>query len=282
MLVAIAVAVLLIASVALGVVYGRNLNQQREVETRAKLAKAFQALFPGNENQRGNLNSDFGYNPTSPGAPPTSYYTLAGLVDRTAITTAGMGYATPSAFTGSFSLGAASPGGWNGPYWTDPVDASNRPLDGWGRPLQLRYISTSAPPGWQVFSLGANGRSDTGDQASAQGDDLVYPNPPYVVPSGAVVGGTITLTIQITNNSGSTSPATQVQVVDSIQTLVTGKQAIPKNQTRTYTFASLVKSGPITLTVTNAHGAVSTTPANPYAFTLSATPTSQTIVLTIP
>ena len=62
-------------------------------------------------------------------------------------------------------------GGWNGPYWNGSVDGSNRPLDGWGRPLQLRWVSS----GWQVVSYGANGNYDSSGFTSPQGDDLAYP-----------------------------------------------------------------------------------------------------------
>jgi hypothetical protein len=91
------------------------------------------------------------------------------------------------------------------------VDSANRPVDAWGRPLQLRYISTSTPPGWQVFSLGANGASQTGDTQIPGGDDLVYPVPPYVLPTSAAVCATPTVNW---NRNGLFPPAAETVTIN--------------------------------------------------------------------
>jgi len=172
----ILVALVIIASAAAAPLFLRQLNRQRSVETQKRLETAFRGLFPGKQRKTANMWFDFGYSPTSPGAPPANW-NLSPMVLRSAVATSDATHAGVAQFTGS-NLPA-----WNGPYWQGSIDNQNRPVDAWGRPIQLRYISTSAPAGWQTYSLGANGISETGDTATPAGDDQVYPNPPYMPPT---------------------------------------------------------------------------------------------------
>lgn len=175
-------ALVLLGAATFGVLYVRQLNQNRQIQTQRQLEVAFHGLFPGNERKAPNMNADFGYNPTNPGAPPLNYYDLRAMVDLGQVSKS---FPSPaiSQLTGAMLVpGVRAPGAWNGPYWSGSVDGLNRPVDGWGRPMQLRYISTSIPPGWQVFSVGANGVSQTGDAATPSGDDQVFPVAPYKVP----------------------------------------------------------------------------------------------------
>lgn len=166
---------MIVAGAGIGVMYVRDLDRQREAQTRRQLQAAFGALFGGPLHTGANMRKDFGYNPTEPATPPGNY-SLLGLVRRNAVAQSDPAHAAVPQFDGTI------PDAWNGPYYQGSVDGAGRPADGWGRPLQLRYISTTTPPGWQVYSLGANGRDDTGDASPPRGDDLVFPVPPYKLP----------------------------------------------------------------------------------------------------
>jgi|GEM_PF-3887052 len=177
----VVISLIAIASVALGVIYLKQLNQQRNVETQKRLQSAFQAMFPYPLYRSGNMWTDFSYYPDSTkttvqtGFSTKGWY-LDGLMDRLKVGASDPWHNPPQAFL-------KVQGGWNGPYWQGSLDVvNNRPLDAWGRPIQLRYV-TSPQVGFQVFSLGANGLDDTAaNSGAAGGDDLVYPLPPYTVP----------------------------------------------------------------------------------------------------
>lgn len=202
-------ALLLIGAATIGIIYVRQLNQQRQVQTQGYLETAFQGLFPGNLRRRANLYSDFGYDPNVKPVPPL-HHDLKLLVDRGAIVNSDTvpAHANAAQWTGTSTATTATLNAWNGPYWNGPVDGQSRPVDGWGRALQLRYISTSTPPGWQVFSVGANGVSQTGDTATPSGDDQVFPATPYVPPVSAAATCS---TPQITFSRGSSyNPAEDI------------------------------------------------------------------------
>lgn len=208
MLVAMAmmVAVALIFSVALGVVAARELNRQREVESRSRLEAAFRGTFPfpsppsthWPRNERANLWRDITYQPVPPttkliASDLTNSWDLRALVNASAVGVSDPTHATwtvnPIIFGVNAVLqpGSRDLGAWNGPYWNRSLDASGRPADAWGRPLRLRYISTGANPGWQVFSVGANGADNTGNASPPLGDDLAFPIPPYTIPTKPVI-----------------------------------------------------------------------------------------------
>lgn len=200
-------ALVLIGAATIGVIYVRQLNQQRQVQTQALVQTAFLGLFPGNLGKQANLFNDFGYRPVTTGAP----YDLKLLVDFNALSDS---YPAPAVAKFSGTLSQTTFNAWNGPYWSGPVDDQNRPVDAWGKPLQLRYITTTTPPGWQVFSFGQNGVSETGDVGvpPAGSDDLVYPNPPYQIPAPAsAVQVCSSLTIPFSRTDGY-NPAEDVTI----------------------------------------------------------------------
>ena len=177
----ILVGLLVIASVGMGALYLRQLDQQRQIKTQQQLEVAFQGLFPGHQQPSANMWKDFRFTPDFP--TPPGGYDLRCMIDRTQVGAVDVSMNGVPAFTGTPTAGAGdSLGAWNGPYWQGSVDAQGHPVDAWGRPIRLRHISTTAPPGWQVFSPGANGTSETGDVEIPANDDLVYPQPPYVIP----------------------------------------------------------------------------------------------------
>lgn len=188
--VVVLVAVVLIGAVALGAIFGKQLDQQRSLETRKRLEMAFQAMFPYPQAHRANMFTDFGYRPdparvqVMPGYATAGFY-LDGLLDINRVGVSDGNNNPPPSFTGVIAPPTTSriSGAWNGPYWTRSLaTAQLRPLDAWGRPLQLRYVSTPQP-GWQVFSRGPNGLDDTPANAGTPGgDDLAYPDPPYALP----------------------------------------------------------------------------------------------------
>jgi hypothetical protein len=177
----------LIAAVAISAVVGsvlvvRQLNQQRQITTQKSLETAFKATFGGPGFKGPNMRAHFTYEPDEPSAVPPGFHDLLCLMDRTAIAASDFSHPTGVAqFVGLTTLPY-----WNGPYWQGSVDAGNRPVDAWGRPIQLRFITgvtLPVQPGWQFYSLGANGVDDTQNAYPALGDDLTFPNPPYQIPA---------------------------------------------------------------------------------------------------
>lgn len=180
---AVAIAVVAILAGAIAPLALKAITQQREARTREACKGAFEALFGAKDRRVANMRADFGWNPGG---------SLADLSAMLSITGTGM----PGSGTFNRSYSQDSQGlfwGWNGPYWSGTTDSANRPLDGWGRPLQLRWVNG----GWQVFSFGADGASNTGAGTSTpQGDDLGYP----LVPA-APASFTSVLYIQVDNTT---------------------------------------------------------------------------------
>lgn len=173
--------VVTVTSVLVGVaLFWRQENVLKNIQTRKRLRSAFTQLFPYDQNPSrapANLWSDFNYRPVSPGVPPNHFYDLRLLVQRDAIPLSDIAQRSISPYSGSYP-------GWNGPYWQGPVDQAQRPVDPWGRPIRLRYVSNA---GWQLLSLGVNGADNTGDSATPGGDDLVFPEFPYLPPYGGAI-----------------------------------------------------------------------------------------------
>lgn len=136
------------------------LNQRREAATRKSLQLAFEAMFGARDRRVANMRADFGFEPDQ------RYDTLPFLVAP-----AGPWADVPAygLHVGMYRTGSF-PWGYNGPYWQGRV-RGNIPLDAWGRPIGLRFHGG----GWQVFSLGADGRVN---RAEGVGDDLYYPPVP--------------------------------------------------------------------------------------------------------
>lgn len=175
LLVVVLIGVVLILAAAAAPFVMKEVDLGRRRATQQRLEEAFHGVFPGNRKARASLHGDFGFSPVNPGVPPL-HHDLRALVDRARVGDADPSHATVPQFNGSNAPA------WNGPYWQGSVDGLGRPVDGWGRPLQLRFISTTTPPGWQVFSPGGNGSDETGNAGQPSGDDLAYPVPPYQVP----------------------------------------------------------------------------------------------------
>jgi hypothetical protein len=242
-------ALLLIGAATIGIIYVRQLNQQRQVQTRGHLETAFQGLFPGNLRKRANLNSDFGYDPNVKYVPPLGH-DLRLLVDRARVVDSDTvtAHANVAQWSGTSTETTATLNAWNGPYWNGPVDGANRPVDGWGRPLQLRWISTSTPPGWQVFSVGANGVSETGDAATPSGDDQVFPASPYVVP--VVSTSTLLTCAPLVQVNYTTNGAEQIRitVTDGAGAVyASGQQTVNKNNS--FSYSPTITSGTVTIVV---------------------------------
>lgn len=267
----ILIAAVLVAAMGIGALYVRDLDQQRALQTRRQLEAAFGSLFGGPTFSGANLWRDFGYSPTVP-APPPGNYSLTLLVRREAIGESDPAHASVVQFDGS-NLPA-----WNGPYYQGSTDPLGRPTDGWGRPLQLRYISTTTPPGWQVFSLGANGADDTGNLSPPRGDDLVFPVPPYVIPPPSPPGSVCPnpvinflrtsgfnpeemLTITLTWGSGNQTTTVQVN------------GGHPEGNPPP-TFTSIPKGVPITLTIWSSRRGWLYPPASPLTFLLGSSCTA--------
>lgn len=160
---AVALAVVAILAGLMAPLGARALNQQREYRTREGLKAAFEGLFGARDRRVANCRADFGFDPAA------SLSDLRVMVNTSGTSWAGtLGYGN--------TLGWLC--GWNGPYWAGPTDAVNRPLDGWGRPLQLVVNG----PAWQVLSAGPDGVAGTAD-------DLVFPAvaPPYLAYNSTVI-----------------------------------------------------------------------------------------------
>lgn len=207
------IAILLIAALALAPVAGRQLDAQRTAQTQRALPAAFRGIFPYPLGTPGaDLRTDFGYAPAAPSAflwagDQTPSWDLLALTSRLAVGVSDAAHNPPAAFDGT-NAGSA----WNGPYWTGSVDGGMRPVDGWGRPFQLRYV-TSPSAGWILFSAGANGVDNTASASGTPGgDDLIYPQPPYVPP---VVTATVCAAPVLTFYRPSYIPAEDVDITIS-------------------------------------------------------------------
>lgn len=174
---AVAIAVVAILMGFLVPLAGKALNQQREGRTREALKQAFEALFGARDRRVANLRADVGYNPG------------AALANLSVLTSKSGAVATTKDYGLDGTYGIYW--GYNGPYWSGSVVGAN-PVDGWGRPLQLRVVGG----GWQVFSLGANGLQD--------GDDLVYPAVPA---QPAAYTGVLNVTVNFTGQKTGTVTA---------------------------------------------------------------------------
>jgi len=158
---AVALAIIAILAGAVAPLAVKALNQQREFKTRDSLKAAFEAMFGARDRRVANLRADIGFNPGA----------LANLSVLTLKNGTG-GSASVKDYGLDASYGIYW--GYNGPYWSGTL-AGNSPVDAWGRPMQLRVVGG----GWQVFSLGANGVSETAVGSSTPGgDDLLYPAAP--------------------------------------------------------------------------------------------------------
>lgn len=180
---AVAIGVVAILAGAIAPLAVKAINQQREFRTRDSLKACFEGMFGARDRRVANMRADFGFNPTG---------ALADLSGMVAKGLTGVSVTVPDFAQDSGSIFW----GYNGPYWNGSVDGSNRPVDGWGRPMQLRWVAS----GWQVFSLGSDGANNSAASTPPLGDDLAYPIVPALPTSYKAV-----LYLQITNASALTA-----------------------------------------------------------------------------
>lgn len=183
LMVVLLVGVMVLATVGAALAV-REANQRRQIETQKRLKTAYTAAFGGLGFRGPSLRTHCAFTPATAGAIPPSAYDLASLTRVQAVQVADPTQAALAVFNPATPVTPY----WNGPYWHGAVDPQNRPVDAWGRPLLLRYITNSAVPGWQFFSVGANGRDDTGNAYPCRVDDQAYPNPPGQLPPLAPPG----------------------------------------------------------------------------------------------
>lgn len=212
-LVALVALVLIGVGVAVPLAH-RHQDAERRAQTRVALEKAFRGLFPHPPGTPGaDLHRDFGFRPQTPTVlqrpgDATPSWTLACLMTPAAVGALDPARNPPPAFAGVPGTPA-----WNGPYWQGSVDGDGRPVDAWGRFLQLRRV-TSPSTGWILHSPGSNGLDDTAaDSGTPGGDDLVYPQPPYVVPLASQPTFSVTLNLSfVLLAAGACSPGNNVNL----------------------------------------------------------------------
>jgi prepilin-type N-terminal cleavage/methylation domain-containing protein len=185
------------------------LNGQRTQRTRDMVRAAYEALVGARDHVTPNLITDVGFNPP---ALITDLRILTTMIPVGGWPTGVAPPKYPTTLPGGFTWG------WNGPYWTGPVQplagTNGLPVDAWGRPL----IWANS----QVQSAGADGVFGTAD-------DVVFPT------SGATPPQFVSLTVIITRDlptpvvASSVPTATfTVQVTDRFQ-----QQNPPRAQTPT-------------------------------------------------
>jgi prepilin-type N-terminal cleavage/methylation domain-containing protein len=162
----LAIAVMAILAGALAPLAIRSINSSREDLTRQREIQIFQAIMGADGEHGGGFLSDIGRLPIS----------------LTELSTSGSLPLFNTANVGSVGMG------WRGPYLTDGLDSSGRPVDAWGT----------------LFDYGAVGlgciRSAGADHTMGTSDDLIYPSNP------------------LTSNDLSTTVNISIKVLDSSST----------------------------------------------------------------
>lgn len=180
---AVAIAVVAVLAGVMAPLAVKVLHQQREARTREQLKLAFEALVGARDRRVPNLRADTGFTPAG------SLSDLRSLVVNL-VGAPGYGY-----------NGQQFLWGWNGPYWQGSVDAAQRPLDGWGRPLTFQASVVGGITFWQVRSPGADGVAGTLD-------DLSYPTLP-----ASAVSYNATLLLTVLKNGPATNTTGTVSLV---------------------------------------------------------------------
>jgi prepilin-type N-terminal cleavage/methylation domain-containing protein len=159
----LAIAVMAILAGALAPLAIRSINSSREDLTRQREIQVFQSIMGANGEQGGGFLSDIGRLPIS----------------LTELSTQG-----PLPLYNTANVGAVGMG-WRGPYVTDGLDSSGRPVDAWGTPFDYGVLGVG-----RIRSAGA-------DRTMGTSDDLVYPSNP------------------LTNNDLTTTVNISIKVLDS-------------------------------------------------------------------
>jgi len=184
---AVAIAIIAILAAAAAPMVLKALNQQREARARDEMKMIYNALFGANDPSTPSLRNDFGY----AGSPNS----LGWLVARPGGIRTYAPYQNPNNMLS---------GGWRGPYWVGSVNAAGQPKDPWGHPYIIRSTT-----GWQVLSMGANGRNDTNNSVNILLDDLAYP-----VPAVSFSNGTLNVNV-LPASVGANPSATVVAITPS-------------------------------------------------------------------
>jgi prepilin-type N-terminal cleavage/methylation domain-containing protein len=163
----IVIAIMAILASAATPMLMRALTQQRTRQTRDLAHSAYEALVGARDRSVPNLVTDVGF------VPPTTLADLRFLTTRNPAAAYRNGV-VPPAYPTTATVSNAFTWGWNGPYWTGPIQSqagtSGLPTDGWGRPFrwQANQIQSAGPDG--IFGTV---------------DDVVYPPAPAAAPASA-------------------------------------------------------------------------------------------------
>lgn len=179
---ALAVGVLVIGAAAAAPYLAREWSLQNRLKTQTTIQTAFGSIFPdpAGRNRSACAMAQFGYSPAAPTVllrpgDKTPGWSLLFLSQQSAVGASDPSHASIPVFAGAYPA-------WNGPYWQGSINGNSEPVDAWGRIFQLRWV-TSPSPGWIVHSPGGNGIDDTlSYSGTPAGDDIIYPNPPYIPP----------------------------------------------------------------------------------------------------
>ena len=191
----IVIAIMAILATAMTPLLMRSLAQQRTQKTRDMVRTAYEALVGARDRGLPNLMTDVGF------IPPVAMADLRILAMRNPAGGWPAG-PNPPAYP---ALAAGFTWGWNGPYWTAPIQSqagtNGLPADAWGRPF--RWATN------QVQSAGADG-------VFGNADDVVYPPAPAATPASAQLQ--ITIERQLPPPATTPPSATYtIQVVDRSQ-----------------------------------------------------------------
>ncbi len=166
----VVIAILAVVAGALAPLAVRTIDSSRQDLTFKRQQLIYQAIFGDSLNPGSGFLSDIG---RLPGAD-LSELAVAGSLSPYSIQACGIGM------------------GWRGPYLLEGIDATGRPLDGWGMPMRLAS--------GQILSAGPD--RDIGTTP----DNLVYPMTPITTNN---LNGSIVLSVFALDNG--TSPPVFVQ-----------------------------------------------------------------------
>jgi prepilin-type N-terminal cleavage/methylation domain-containing protein len=165
----IVIAIMAIVAGAMAPLAVRTIDSGRRDVTIKRQQEVHRAIFGDPSAPGSGFLSDIGRFPTTgdPIVPDFAELAVQGSLPTYSIQPCGVGM------------------GWRGPYLLDGVDASGRPLDGWGQPMD--YV------GGQIRSGGPDRNMATA------ADNIVYPSMPI---TNANIHGSLDLTATVLDTSG--------------------------------------------------------------------------------
>jgi len=179
----IVIAVMAVLAGAMAPLVSNSIDRTREDVTKQRLITVFTAIVGPEDSQGSGFLADIGRLPSRSPNPLTE------LTNR---------FSSPVYSTGGHTGNVGM--GWRGPYVTDGIDTSGRPIDGWGYPLDFGVVGYG-----QLRSAGR-------DHVMGDADDLVYPANALTIDN---FRSTVNLSIQVLDNSA--TPPTYVQHGDSVR-----------------------------------------------------------------